>query len=45
MGSGNGETDIYGPENFMDRDIVFVTINYRLSTLGILTIISIRKIH
>lgn len=35
MGSGNGETDIYGPENFMDRDIVFVTINYRLSALGI----------
>lgn len=34
MGSGNGEEDIYGPNNFLDRDIVLVTINYRLSTLG-----------
>lgn len=34
QGSGNGESDIYGPENLMDRDIVLVTINYRLSALG-----------
>jgi len=33
-GSGNGESDIYGPNNLIDRDIVLVTINYRLSVLG-----------
>lgn len=33
-GSGNGENDIYGPNNLIDRDIVLVTINYRLSALG-----------
>lgn len=34
MGSGNGETFLYGPKIFMDRDIVLVTINYRLGPLG-----------
>ena len=34
MGDGNGETGLYGPENFMDKDIVFVTINYRLGPFG-----------
>lgn len=34
MGSGNGETDVYGPRRFLDRDIVLVTINYRLGPLG-----------
>ena len=34
FGSGNGETDLYGPEYFMDKDIVFVTINYRLGPFG-----------
>lgn len=34
LGSGNGETELYGPERFMDRDIVLVTINYRLGPLG-----------
>ncbi|XP_039948695.1 bile salt-activated lipase [Bactrocera tryoni] len=27
-----------GPENFMDRDIVLVTLNYRLGTLGFLAL-------
>ncbi|XP_054081120.1 juvenile hormone esterase [Zeugodacus cucurbitae] len=27
-----------GPENFMDRDIVLVTLNYRLGTLGFLAV-------
>ena len=34
MGSGNAETDFYGPNNFLDRDIILVTINYGLSVLG-----------
>ena len=34
MGSGNGETDMYGPKLFLDRDIVFVSMNYRLGPLG-----------
>ncbi len=34
MGSGNGMTDIHGPDYFLDRDIVLVTINYRLGPLG-----------
>ncbi len=34
MGSGNGETEIYGPELFMNKDIVLVTINYRLGPFG-----------
>ena len=43
FGSGNGETDIYGPANFMDKDIVFVTINYRLGPFG--KFISVKIIH
>ena len=33
-GSGNGETDWYGPGIILDRDVVFVTINYRLGPFG-----------
>lgn len=33
-GSGNGETDFYGPDFIMDRDVVLVTINYRVGVLG-----------
>jgi len=33
-GSGNGESDFCGPNYLLDRDIVFVTINYRLGALG-----------
>jgi len=36
-GSGNGENDIYGPNNLIDRDIVLVSINYRLSVMGFLS--------
>jgi len=36
-GSGNGESKMtfYGPGYILDRDVVLVTINYRLATLGI----------
>ena len=34
MGSGNGETDDYGPDYLLERDIVLVTINYRLGAFG-----------
>lgn len=33
-GSGNGETDLYGPNYILDREVVLVTINYRLGVLG-----------
>lgn len=34
LGSGNGDTDFYGPAYLLDRDIVLVTINYRLGPFG-----------
>ena len=33
-GSGNGETDLYGPDYILDHDVVLVTINYRLGPFG-----------
>lgn len=33
MGSGNA--GFYGPEYLMDKDVVLVTINYRLGILGL----------
>jgi len=32
--SGNGETGLFRPDYFLDRDVVLVTINYRLEALG-----------
>ena len=34
---GDGGTDAYGPEFLLDKDIVLVTINYRLSALGFMS--------
>ena len=34
-GSGNGENDLYGPGYIMDRDVVLVTLNYRVTALGL----------
>ncbi|KAG5680927.1 hypothetical protein PVAND_010403 [Polypedilum vanderplanki] len=36
--TGSGLTDIYGPDYFMERDIVLVTFNYRLYTFGFLSL-------
>ena len=41
LGSGNFETDVYGPHYILDRDVVLVTINYRLGPMGIF----INRIH
>lgn len=32
--SGSGSKLVYGPELFMDKNVILVTINYRLSVLG-----------
>lgn len=34
---GDSSTEMYGPEFLLDRDIVLVTINYRLGPLGFLS--------
>nr|CAH0110476.1 unnamed protein product [Daphnia galeata] len=36
-GSGNGVTNAWGPGYFLDRNVVLVTINYRLGPLGFLS--------
>ncbi|XP_014225292.1 esterase FE4-like [Trichogramma pretiosum] len=35
---GSGDSDIYGPDYFMRKDVVLVTINYRLGVLGFLSL-------
>lgn len=35
--SGCGHESIYGPDFFLDEDVILVTTNYRLSTLGFFT--------
>ena len=39
-GTGNGETDLFGPNYILDRDVVLVTINYRLGALGKFIVLS-----
>ena len=34
--AGSGGTQMYGPQYLLDKDIILVTINYRLETLGTL---------
>ena len=36
---GSGNPDWYGPDHFMQTDVVLVTMNFRLSSLGTLFII------
>ncbi|NP_001165962.1 carboxylesterase clade A, member 6 isoform X1 [Nasonia vitripennis] len=35
---GSGDDDLYGPDYFMVKDIVFVSINYRVGILGFLNL-------
>ncbi|KAG5684252.1 hypothetical protein PVAND_013488 [Polypedilum vanderplanki] len=35
--SGSGNTDLYGPEYLLKKDVVLVTINYRYSAFGFLS--------
>ncbi|XP_070500357.1 esterase B1-like [Chironomus tepperi] len=35
---GSSSTDIYGPDYFLQEDIVFVSINYRLGAFGFLSL-------
>ncbi|KAG8034167.1 hypothetical protein G9C98_001251 [Cotesia typhae] len=35
---GSGNDDVYGPDYFMTKDIILVTINYRLGMLGFLNL-------
>ncbi|XP_069696466.1 esterase E4-like [Periplaneta americana] len=35
--SGSGRSDIYGPQYLLDKDVILVTINYRLGPLGFLS--------
>lgn len=32
--AGHGGPSLYGPEYFMDKDVVFVSFNYRLGLFG-----------
>lgn len=35
--SGSGNTNLYGPEHLLKKDVVVVTINYRFSAFGFLS--------
>ena len=36
--AGSGNPDIYGPEYFMDYDVIVVSVNYRVGPLGFFTL-------
>lgn len=36
--TGSGRTDVYGPDYFMEKDVVLVTFNYRLYAFGFLSL-------
>ncbi|KAG5669167.1 hypothetical protein PVAND_017062 [Polypedilum vanderplanki] len=35
---GSCKTDVYGPDYFMEKDIILVTLNYRLGAIGFLSL-------
>jgi len=39
--TGSGDATFYGPDFFIQKDIVLVTLNYRLGVLGTLLIYNI----
>lgn len=34
---GSSDNTLYGPQNLLDHDIVYVSVNYRLGPLGFLS--------
>lgn len=36
--AGSGQTDLFGPDYFMQKDVILVTINYRLGPVGFLSL-------
>lgn len=36
LGAGDMDNYLYGPDRFMDKDVIVVTINYRLGAMGFL---------
>ena len=38
--TGSGNSDMYGPQYLLDKDVILVTINYRLGTLGTFTLLN-----
>ena len=36
--AGSGNPDIYGPEYFMDYEVILVSVNYRVGPLGFFTL-------
>lgn len=35
---GSCKTDVYGPDYFMQKDVILVSINYRLGAIGFLSL-------
>lgn len=36
--SGSGQTDLFGPDYLMQKDVILVTVNYRLGPVGFLSL-------
>lgn len=36
--AGSGQTDLFGPDYFMQKDVILVTMNYRLGPVGFLSL-------
>ena len=36
--TGDSSEDLYGPGNLLDKDVIFVSLNYRLGVFGFLTL-------
>ena len=38
FGRGSSQTDLYGPDYFIDKEMVVVAFNYRLGVMGFLSL-------